>query len=99
MILDGLDDAELAAAYDAVVGVRVIHRCEMCRRPITAEESQAFGIGHDCARDLGRETWARMRAERQAAERAAGIVFGVEEDDGEAEVSGDSGPGEVQEGR
>lgn len=100
MILDGMDDAELAASYDAVVGVRVVHRCEKCRHPITAEESRAYGIGHDCARDLGREVWARMRKEREAAERAAGVPFGVEGDrdvraESEAEVPADSGEGPV----
>lgn len=65
VILDGLEDEELASEYDRLVGRRDIHRCQICRRPITAEESRAFGIGHDCARDLGRELWARMSDEEK----------------------------------
>jgi len=67
VILDGLEDEELASEYDQLVGRRDIHRCQMCRRPITAEESRAYGIGHDCARDLGREIWAQMSDEEKLA--------------------------------
>ena len=69
LFLDSDLDEDLAHEYDTLVGVRVIHRCEMCRRQISAEESMAYGIGYDCAAELGRETWARMRRERELAER------------------------------
>lgn len=70
MIWDGLSDKEMAAGYDAVMGVRVVHRCEKCKHAISAEESRAYGIGYDCAAELGRQVWAEQRREREAAERA-----------------------------
>ena len=72
MIFDGVADAETAAECDAVLAVRVVHLCEVCNHKISADESQAYGIGYDCAADLGREVWARQRRELEAAARDAG---------------------------
>lgn len=69
MFLDTDLPEEIASSYDQLVGVRVVHKCEICKHKISAEESRAYGIGTDCAADLGRETWARMRREKELAER------------------------------
>jgi hypothetical protein len=69
MILDGIvDDPDTAVEYDRLIGVEVVHKCEICQHKISADESRAFGIGYDCAADLGRRVWAAQRAERRAAE-------------------------------
>lgn len=84
VILDGMvEDPEQAAEFDMIIGVEVVHRCEMCNHRISAEESRAFGIGYDCAADLGRRVWARERAERRAAE----VAGRIEAEYGDAEFS------------
>lgn len=69
VILDGaVDDPDLAVEYDRLIGIEVVYKCEMCQHKISADESRAFGIGYDCAADLGRRVWAAQREERRAAE-------------------------------
>lgn len=76
VIRDGLDDGDLADAYDEMMGRREEYRCELCKHPITADESRAFGVGTDCAADIGRMMWRRMsdeqRLELQAGRRTEG---------------------------
>lgn len=73
MILDGVADKNLAVEMDKVLGVSIMHRCELCHHRISAEESRAYGIGYDCAAELGRKIWAQRRAERRAAEVASHV--------------------------
>lgn len=68
MVLDGILDRDLAVETDMILGVSIVHRCELCNHRISAEESRAYGIGYDCAAELGRTVWAQRRAERRAAE-------------------------------
>jgi len=75
---NGLGEDEVRE-YDNLIDVHVVHRCEMCDTKISADESQAYGIGYDCAAKLGREVWAARRAERRAAE--AGRSHDAEESD------------------
>lgn len=87
VILDGELGVDESVILDRLVGVAVVHRCECCGRKISAEESRAYGIGYECAAELGRKVWAARRAEareeeirerdRIAGEAAAMNVVGV----------------------
>lgn len=68
VILDGVGDVDERVVLDRLVGVEVVHKCEMCGHKISADESRAFGIGYDCAAELGRKVWAAERERRAAAE-------------------------------
>lgn len=70
VIFDSGLEADEVSAYDSLVDVRIVHRCEMCNTKISADESQAYGIGYDCAPKLGREVWAARRAEQRMADRS-----------------------------
>lgn len=63
VILDGIDDEELRVEYHLAIGPAKRFVCEICRHPISAEESRAYGIGYDCAADLGRQVWGQRRRE------------------------------------
>lgn len=68
VILDGVADEEERVVYHLAIGAPRRFVCELCSRPISAEESRVYGIGTDCAAELGRRVWAARRAERMEDE-------------------------------
>lgn len=48
---------------------RTAHRCDGCKRPISAEEARASGLGEKCAAELGRAVHVAKRRKRKKAQR------------------------------
>lgn len=44
---------------------RTAHRCDGCKRPISAEEARASGLGEKCAAELGRAVHVAKRRKQR----------------------------------